>query len=275
MPITTDQKAIIADQIAPLLRGTYTDPQAARWVFQRILLPRFRPCLEKLWRPDVGGDRASFALDVLADLWARVVEKAGLTPPSGEVPRDWTRWLAKVVHNAGRDRLRASRRDADRRREVEFDEAKTRPPCPVETASPEGGREALHRLRERSPLYALGLFCWTDPGLIDRALLDAASRQTRGRSAEETGLVRDVDEALTLLGTHRRALSNGLERNAEAQTLAGWILRSSDPDFSSWCSDPRRVKQARETLSKWNRRGRQALVQMRASPPTATEEGDP
>jgi len=267
--------SISASQIAPLLKGTYTDRASAWAVVERVLVPGFGQGLTRLWRPGLESSRQDFALEVMADLGERVIKNLGIPSPRGEPPSDYTAWLRTVLVNAARDKLRSAAKaeERTRKRHVELDE--TRTPAPPEapgTQQPSDATraQALAELAARSPLYVLALYCWTDPSLITPPLLEAATRVSRGHSESGTGLVRPVDETLRLLKSHRAQLESGVERNRSAQELVAWILRSDDPSFDSWVTDRARVKAAREAIAKWNQRARTTLKE--AGTNTAAEE---
>lgn len=267
MPIT-------ADQIAPLLAGSYRNREAVWAVVERLLLPTFGQGLARIWVQGMEGSPKDLALQALADFAKRVIEKAGIKPPDGEMPADLTPWLRTVLMNQARDLRRAAlREDAKRQKQrVELDEGRVEAPT-VQSSELEPPRKPDARLRaleKRSPLYVLGLYCWHAPAGIDRPLLEAASKATRARAGQRAGLVRAPEETLALLRRHRERLAKGIAGDGEAQKLMAWILRSDHPDFEAWARNNAQVLSATETIIKWNTRAAEVLRKMK--PPIDAEE---
>lgn len=239
-------------------------------VIEHVLLPTFARGLTYLWIPEIECARRDFGSHVLIAFAEKVIAKSGISGPTGEEPTDYTPWLRTVLMNQARDlrdaAIAAAKRTAPRRlaEPGDYPAGEVTPEPTRLQPSDERGDRALAGLAESSPLYVLGLYCWTDPSRIDRGLLEAAAKVTRGRLENHTGLVRSADETLQLLARHRAELAAGVARNRAAQVLMAWILRSDEPSFTTWASDPGRVKAARETLTKWNQRARVQLREQRA-----------
>lgn len=258
------------DQISPLLKGSYRDQDAAWKVLESTILLTFGPPLAKLWSPEVCPKRSDFPVLVLAKLGERVIHDEGLTAPDGDAPADYTAWLRVVVLNCARDILRASRNA--QRREVPV-ETHHQAPSP-EAAGPaletdESGLSssptamvALKRLRKSSPLRLLGFYCRHNPSLIDRELLEACATTGRNKPGTEPGLVRPVEEVLTLLDRHRAELESGAARSTALRRLA-WILRSKEASFDTWAQDTTRVERDKNTISRWHSHAKKFLSEWR------------
>lgn len=260
MPIT-------ADQIAPLMRETYTDADAAWDAIVRVVRPLAEP-VRRLCPRGASTAPEEFVDDVITNFTVKVIEHRGLEV---DARPDYTPWLRTSLLNQARDLarplLRALARHVDHDPEREIGEASP-PPDSAEDAAEAlrdpGVAQRLARLEREQPLRAVGLYAAVAPSRLVRSLLEhAKATPPRGRKGAVTGLARTVDATLWLLAAHRRALAGGFERDLAAKDRFAWILRSDVDDFERWARDRKAVVAARETLGTWKDRAEATLDEWR------------
>jgi len=265
---------ITAEDLAPLLHGSWVGPEAA-WVAIERCGPLIRRVVAMQYhkygrRCRVLEDQGDLLTYTVCGLVEKAGEKKGLALPGGWDRPDLSAWLATVVRRQAIDVLRRLGRQEKESltREGDTDTAGTAMlgtsvgvSSPGEQLDIQRAHDAIRALLERGdvpPMQALAWVLLSRPRLLTREWVERASGLVQqGRVGTQRGLVREADETWALLcdWLPRHALD---PRNRASRRELAWILRADDnssPDL--WrTANSDELRKALDTLRKWENRFR-------------------
>ena len=279
---------ITAEELAPLLRGSWTCPSDAWRALERCSALVKRVVAVQYYKHGrhcrVLEDQGDLLTYTVCDLIEKAGKKQGLSLPSGWGQPDLSGWLASVVRRQAIDVLRRLGRQEREGLTAKGDidtagaamlgnTVATVVPPPGEQLDIQRAHDAIRALIERGdvpPVQALAWVLLSRPRLLSREWVDrACGLAHQGRIGTHRGLAREPDKTWALLcdWLPRHALDT---RSRASRRELAWILRADDSRSPErWrTTEPDETCKALDTLRKWENRFR-PLVRVQL------EEGSP